>query len=225
MSYKQANPKQISEESVSAVFKGWQATAINFCKESILGTWPLDQLKKMENDFNNPLSTDEEKRFHILQSFFSAQIITYVFIDNQKFISENALRIDFSLAQFSKMRRAQAIADCLIPFSDICFGPASKIKKEPKHDAHVRTHALQKVPAPYQRKYPDEPKLLISVEWEKNDGYHIAIKHLVRTGGFCQCVKLFHRETLRAIPLKDIRCISMHLWDNGSYELHIKTAK
>ena len=197
-----------------------------FRNENLTGSWKFQQLLEMENEFNALEECREDERKIILYNFFQDTIIASIFIHKLKVISEDAIRIDIRNEQFSKMHRAHIMSDCLLPFSDITFGPPSKTKKEKKHDAHVKKFALQKVPPPYVRKYPNtEPKLTASIERSetRENCYQISIKRLVKTSGFCSCIKMSHREIMSAVQLKDVFSIKMHWNAFGSYDLYIET--
>jgi hypothetical protein len=197
-----------------------------FLTENFNGTWTPKQLTSFEEEFNGLSVSDEQRRQIILNRFFHATAISWITIDKLSFISGDAVRIDLHHAQFSGLQRAELMSKHLSQFSDMRFGPASKEKKESKHDAHVKAYMYAKVPPPYQRKFKDEPKLLGAIELlEEKDAYQITIKHLVRTSGFCRCIRLNHRETMYALPLEKIVGIQMISNSNGSHNLHIEIAK
>lgn len=196
-----------------------------FLKENFSATWTPKQLSHFEEEFNDLPKHDKQRRQILLNRFFHATALSHIIINKLEFVSEDAFRIDLLNDKLSKLQRAELMSRHLSQFSNLHFGPAREKNINPKHDAHVRKYMCSKIPAPYQRKYQNEPKLLGGIEHSDNNEYQIEVKHLVKTGGYCHCVKLYHRETLHTFSLNKIVSIQMILNTTGAYDLYLNVIK
>ena len=197
-----------------------------FLTENFNGTWTQKQLQNLEEEFNDLSRKNEQRRQIILNRFFHATCISNIIIKNLVFVSETAMHVDFAHAKFSELQRAEMMSKHLSQFSNLYFGSASKKKDIAKHDEHVKTYLYSKIPQPYQKKYNEEPRLIGAIELiEERNEYMIVVKHLKKTGGFCNCVNLHHRETMYAVPIAKISHIKLEHDSNGSCNLHIEIAK